>query len=126
MILTSFKATNAQGQELNLPLNDVSAGIVVKEIEGLDPVKANLASSTFANLDGEQKQSSRRVTRNIILHFELKPDYAHGSAKDIRDQLYKFFMPKSEITLSFHLFDKFQTDPTKQSLDVQIVGSIES
>lgn len=125
-MLKSFKVTNSQGSTLTMPFDDISTGFIVKEIEGLDPVKATLTSSTFATLDGEQYNSSRLETRNIVLHLELKPDYAHGSVKDLRDQLYKFFMPKSKVTFDFNMFDKFTSDIDLQNFDVTIDGRVES
>lgn len=126
MLLKSLKLVNARGQELEFPLEDISAGFFVKEILGLDPVKATLTSSAFANMDGEQYHSSRREIRNIILKLGLDPDYSAGSVYDLRNQLYQFLMPKTVVKLYFNLFDVFATGVATQNLDVMIEGRVES
>lgn len=125
MLLSAVDVTNSRGSVLSLPLEDPSAGFVVRNIDGLEPVKATLVSSSFANLDGEQYHSSRREARDIKLTLGLEPDYATMSVKDLRDQLYSFFMPKTPATLTFKMFDKFTVDLFKQWLNVNIEGRIE-
>lgn len=116
-MLTQVQARNAQGAVLSLPFGDYSNGFAVEEIRGLDPVKATIVSSSFANLDGAQYQSSRRETRNIVLSLGLEPDYVTKSVRDLRTQLYSFFMPKSEVNLRFSLSD---------ADTVEITGRVES
>lgn len=117
-MLTKVEVRTQQGNLLSLQLDDISRGFIVQEVKGLDPVKANLVSSGFAGLDGEQYQSSRRETRNITMQLGLAPDPASGdSVRDLRKQLYNFFMPKSEVYLRFYMED---------GLDVDIVGRVES
>ena len=60
MLLSEVTVVNSRGLQLNLPLSDISGGIVVRNIDGLDPTKATLVSSGFANQNGEQYHSSRR------------------------------------------------------------------
>jgi hypothetical protein len=126
MLLQALTVKNAQGSLLGLPLDDISGGFVVKEIQGLGPVKATLVTSSFANLDGEQYHSSRLDPRNIILKLDLEPDYSQGSVYDLRAQLYKFFMPKTRVTLTFAMFDKFSPTVVDQELDLEIMGRIET
>lgn len=98
-MITQVEATNSQGSILVLPLYDVSAGLIVEDIEGLDPVKATLVTSSFAQLDGTVYQSSRRDSRNIKLKLGLEPDYSVDTVKSLRSKLYRFFMPKSFVSL---------------------------
>lgn len=90
-----------QGATLVLPLEDNSEGLTVKGIEGLDPVKANLVSSSYAQVDGAQYQTSRRETRNIILTLGLGLNSTTGTVRDLRRKLYSFFMPKTQVRLRF-------------------------
>jgi hypothetical protein len=85
------EVTNTQGQTLVLPLEAYNDGYLLSEIEGLDPVKATLVSSSFANLDGEQQQSARREARNIVLHLDLLMGYGIPISA-LRRNLYIFFM----------------------------------
>lgn len=126
MLLNAVKVTNAQGSVLDLQLDDPSGGFVVKNIEGLGPVKATLVSTSFANMDGGQYHSSRRETRNIVLTLGLEPDHAVSDVHTLRKQLYSFFMPKTEGTLNFHLFDKFTENLLEQTMDLTIDARIET
>lgn len=116
-MLDKVEVLTEQGVLLTLPLQDISQGYSVQDIDGLDPVKATIVSSTFGQMDGEQYQSSRREKRNIILTLGYEPDYIMGTVQDLRKKLYSFFMPKSRVLLRF-----FQTgEPV-----VQIYGRVES
>ena len=126
MRLSSIKVTNAQGSQLEFPLEDPSGGFIVRDIQGLGPVKATLVSTSFANMDGGQYHPSRRETRNIVLTLGLEPDYAVSDVHTLRKLLYSFFMPKTEGTLEFHLFDKFTEDLFAQTKDLTIDARIES
>lgn len=116
-MITRLEARNPQGSLLSLPLDEVNNGLIVAGIEGLEPVKATLVSSNFANLDGAQYQSSRRETRIITIKFELEIDYGPQSAQALRTRLYPYFMPKSLVHLRF-----IRTD----GLDADISGRVES
>lgn len=100
-MLSKVEARTEQGVMLSLTLQDISNGYSVQNIEGLDPVPANIVSSTFAGLDGEQYQSSRREKRNIILTLGLEPAYSSMSVRELRNRLYGFFMPKRASSLRF-------------------------
>jgi hypothetical protein len=126
MLLKTLKVTNSRGQQLELPLEDISSGFIVKKIEGLGPVKATLVSSSYATMDGEQYHSSRRESRNIIIKLGLDPDYTQNSVFNLRSQLYDFFMPKTNSLLEFTLFDMFADSVAEQNLVVNIRGHIET
>lgn len=108
---------NGQGGLLSLPLSDISSGFIVQQVDGLDPVKATLSSTAFAGWDGEQYQSSRRETRNIKLQLGLDPDPLVDTVRTLRKRLYSYFLPKSQITLTFYMDD---------GLTVSIAGVVES
>lgn len=116
-MLTKVEVRTDQGALLTLPLQDISQGLIVESIEGLDPVKATIVSSSFAQLDGEQYQSARREKRNLIINLALEPDYAVGSVQGLRNLLYQFFMTKQRVRLRFFSVGQ----PT-----VDIEGRIES
>ena len=126
MLLSQLFVQNAQGQVLSLPLEDNSNGFSVKEIKGLDPVKATLVSSSFANLDGAQYHSSRREPRNIIVSLGFDPDWTKQDVEGLRRQLYSFLMPKLNAQFTFRMFDKFADDFLDSQLDLEISGYVES
>jgi len=116
-MLIAVEARTAQGDLLALPLSDNSSGFTIEDIDGLDPVNATLVSSSFANLAGEQFQAARREKRNIVIKLSLNADYIQQSIRQLRNSLYNFFMPQSEVFLRFIMDDD---DP------VNISGRIES
>jgi hypothetical protein len=116
-VLVRVEVRTSQGTLLVLPLDDVSDGLALEEVEGLDPVKATLNSSSFAGEDGEQFHSARRESRNIKLKIGLEPDYIATSVRDLRKRLYAFFMPKTQVSLRFVMSD---------GLYVDILGRIET
>lgn len=116
-MLDKVEVISEQGQLLTLSLQDISSGYSVQDIEGLDPVKATLISSPFAQIDGEQYQSSRREKRNIIFTLGYEPDLFTGTVQALRKRLYGFLMPESRVLLRF-----YQTGEPM----VQIYGRVES
>lgn len=115
-MLTNVEVRTRQGTLLNLPLESAASGLYIEEIDGLDPVKATLVSSSFANEDGEQHHSSRREARDIKLKIGLETDYVTNSIRKLRSRLYSYMMPKSEVFLRFVHDDDFVVD---------IVGTVE-
>lgn len=116
-MLTSVEARNDQGDLLELPFQDISSGFAIEDIDGLDPVKATLVSSPFAQVDGSQFQASRREARNLIFTLSFEPDYVSGSIEELRDKLYQFFMTETKVNLRFIRTGK---------PDVYIDGTVES
>lgn len=116
-MLSKVDVTTAQGSLLSLPLEEINNGLVVEEIEGLDPVRAIMVSSSFAGLDGEQYQSSKRERREIKITLGIEPDETTETVSDVRHRVYAYFMPKSEVNLRFYFDDASPVD---------IVGRVES
>lgn len=116
-MLSGIEVVNSQGTVLPLSLTDPEDGYVIKDVEGLDPVSAEIVSGSFANSDGEQFQSSRRGKRNIIVKLDLRYEYAGLTAGELRAGLYGYFMPKMEVLLRF--FDDILGT-------VEIKGTVES
>lgn len=122
-MLTSLEVRTQQGAVLSLPLDESDLGFVVENLEGLDPVKATLVSSSFANMDGAQYHSSRREPRNIRLRLGLEAEGSIGSVRELRKLLYGFLMPKTQVTLRFHLVEG---EGPLDYLDLDILGRVES
>lgn len=116
-MLQRIEVVSAQGALLNLPLEDLVNGFLLEEVEGLDPVKATITTSSFAQLDGTDYQSSRREERNIKLKISLEPNWGVDTVRTLRKRLYEYFMPKSAVGLRFYASD---ADP------VWISGRVES
>lgn len=101
-MITQVDVTTPQGTTMTLPLSDPMSPFRVEDIQGLGPVKATIVSSGFASMDGVQYHSSRREARNITIRVGFNYDSMNGSTpSDLREQLYRFFMPKSPVELEF-------------------------
>lgn len=101
-MLTKVVIDNMQGNLLTLNLQDWANGYILKNIDGLDPVKATISSSVFAQLDGAQVQGARREPRNIVVEVGLVPDFVNNSVQSLRQALYLVAMPKTMIELNFY------------------------
>jgi hypothetical protein len=115
--LTKVEARNAGGAVLSLPLQDISGGYTLKGIDGLDPVKAIIVTSSFATRDGVEYESARRDIRNPVLKIGFAPDWVTNTPKSLRDNLYNWFMTKQYVELRFY---------EDTGLVVSIVGRVES
>lgn len=98
-MLTEVQAISVQGSLLQLPLGDISNGIALQDVGGLDPVKATIVSSSFPNETGEQYLASKREARDIKLELGLEPDYITELPSDVRNRVYQFFMPRTFVGL---------------------------
>lgn len=102
-MLTRLDVEDLQGRTLSLPLQPTEPGFLITEIGGLDPVKASVVSSSFAQLDGEEYQASRREKRNITMRIRLEPYFGTKTVEELRQQLYGYFMPKTFCNLKFYI-----------------------
>jgi len=109
-MISKVEVRTPSGSVLTLTLDDTSNGFVIAGIDGLDPVKATITSSSFAKIDGSQYQASRREARNIILKIGLEPNYVTSTVRSLRNILYDYFMPKSEVSLRFYVDDDLVVD----------------
>lgn len=116
MAITKFDVTNRRGNILTLSMIDEDAQYLVNDIDGLQPTQATLSSSSYSGVDGEIFQSAKRAARNIKIKLDLEPDYATDTYTSLRQNLYRFFLPKSQITLRFY---------QDTGLYVDIVGIVE-
>lgn len=124
-MLTMVSAYNPQEGTLQLPLMDSSGGYIVKDIQGLDPVKATLTSSSLAQMDGAQLHNARREPRNIIIKLGLAPDYISNDVASLRSDLYNYFMPKSVVTFGLYRDDVLwgTTDAVVETMDNNMFSS---
>ena len=105
MSITQVDVVSDDGTFVAIPLREANVGYFFKDIEGLDPVKADISTAAFGATDGEQEQSSRRGSRNIVMHLGFDPDFAVDTVRSLRRALYRRLMPKTAIKLRFTLDD---------------------
>lgn len=117
-MLTKIEARSPSGDLLSLPLDDISGGFVVADVQGLGPIKATIVTSAIATMPGAHIQNTRREPRNILLSLELAPDYTSDTVRDLRFRLYDFFMPEASVNLRF-------VHEVGDSFEVEINGVVE-
>lgn len=117
MRLQQVDITNSRGNVLSLTMEQNDDVYQVRDIEGLDPGKAVLVSTSSAGQDGETYQSGKRPARNIKIKLDFDPDFAPKSYSELRNDLYAWFMPKARITMRYFL---------STGLYVDIDGIVES
>lgn len=109
-MIEKVDVSNGLGATLQIELGDPSTGLLVEEIGGLGPVKATIVSTSFAGVDGEQDQSSRREGRDITFKINLEPDYVTETVWDLRQRVYAFFMTKMKVSLRFYMTSGLYVD----------------
>lgn len=130
-MLNRVDVMTRRGLTLTLNMGENDSGYAVKDIDGLQPVKAELVSTGYAGVDGEQFQVAKRGPRNIKMKLDLEPDFSAFTYTDLREKLYDYFMPKSQITLRFYqttglyvdivcIVEDFDTPLFDQDPDIQI------
>lgn len=116
-MLNKIEVRNSQGSLLTFEFDDISDGLVLEDVQGLDPVKAVPVSSKFAKLKGKQLHAIQIEERNIKITLGLEPDYVTTSVQDLRDRLYAYFMSGEHV--SIRLF-------RSEGLVVDIEGEVET
>ena len=102
-MIKSITITNFLGEELKVTLTEAmpSHGLLVRSIEGLGPVKANISTTDLSTADGSVYNSSRLDERNIVINFLF---FGNPLIEDARQLTYKYFPLKKELTF------KIETD----------------
>lgn len=104
-MLSRVRFIRVDGEELVVSLRDATSGYSVLDIEGLDPVPAQLASSPFAQRNGSHFHSSRREARDIKFTLGLEASPLVGTVRHLRTKLYEYLMPGSNIRMRFITMD---------------------
>jgi hypothetical protein len=121
IVLTAFKAYSAWLSAQELPVSDQGRAetdpIQIRDISGLEPVKANVNTTPFGSVDGEAFTGASVPKRNIVITFGLNPDWDTWTIRSLRRLLESYFMPKQATKLEFES-DDMST--------VQIAGYVES
>lgn len=97
--------TNYRGESVEYLIEGVNVadnnGLLITDIDGLGPVKANINMTKLATADGGIYNSARLGTRNIV----IKAKFTNAtSIEDARLSSYKFFPIKKKVTF------KIETD----------------
>jgi len=75
--------------------------VQVRNITGLEPVKADITSTALATGRGETLQGTSTGKRNIVMTLGLNPDWNEQTMTTLRHMLYRYFMPEQWTKLRF-------------------------
>jgi hypothetical protein len=75
--------------------------IQIRNIDGLDPVKASVSTSPRGYVDGVTYTGSDVPARNIVLTIHPNPDWLAWTPEKLRRLIYQYFMPKYPVRLVF-------------------------
>lgn len=90
------KITNPLSEELVLNVGDPgNSGFFIKDIQGLDPVKAIINNTETLGFDGVTFNSARSEGRSIFLVLQI--DDRAGDVETLRQKAYRFFPLKQRI-----------------------------
>lgn len=96
----------------------LSAPYLVKSVDGLGPVKAEISTSSYGSQNGGLVQATRLGMRNIVMKLGYAPNYlGDQTIENLRRDLYSYFPPKGEVILRV-------LNDAHQSVDIK--GVVES
>lgn len=92
----SFWTPSSEGtstQVYNFPIEEQDF-MMVTDVTGLEPVKAEFATTTLASLDGEVYQATHKGQRNVVMDIQLSsPDPSNYDISYLRQILYQYLWP---------------------------------
>lgn len=99
-MIKSITVTNHVNDTIVLELTrPEKSGFIVKSIDGLGPVKADIGITEVITNDGGIFNSARTTKRNIVMHLQfMRTD--DESIEDIRQKSYKYFPLKKCVTIT--------------------------
>jgi hypothetical protein len=115
-MLSKVEITNRRSMMLTLDMMENDSGYQIEDIEGLDPVKANLVSTSYSGQNGEEYQGSTRGPRDIKFKLDLQPNGV-STFSSLRENLYTYLMPQQQVKMRFH---------KTSGLYVDILGVVET
>ena len=108
-MLTRLRAYSSWLDAPTLPLSDDGREetdlLQIRDIQGLDPVKAAVNTSPFGSVDGAAYLGSNVPIRNIVLTLRPNPNWDDWTYEKLRRLVYSYFMPKLLTQLVFYSDD---------------------
>ena len=96
-MISTLTVTNHLNESLTIELTSPEeSGFIVLGADGLGPVKADIALTERATVDGSLYNSARATPRNVVLRLRFFPG---GDIEALRQKSYKYFPLKREISL---------------------------
>ena len=103
-MIKSVTITNHLDESIKLDLfNPEESGFIIKNIEGLGPVKANINFKELATNDGSIDNSARLSSRNIVMSLQFMES---PTIEETRLKSYKYFPIKRNIKFLIETDDR--------------------
>ena len=113
-MLTQVKAYSSWRSAPVLPLDPggrVETDLLqIRNIDGLDPVKATVNTTPYGSVDGASYVGSSVPSRNLVLTVHPNPNWDNWTFEALRRLVYQYFMPKLPTRLAFYSDDIIPVD----------------
>jgi hypothetical protein len=123
-VLTEVKAYSSWRSAPTLPLSADGRPetdlIQLRNVDGLDPIKATVNTSPYGSVDGSSYVGASVLSRNIVLTLHPNPDWVDWTYERLRKLLYQYFMPKRPTRLVFYSDDMIPVEISGVVEDVSI------
>ena len=119
-MITKVEVLNSRIAASPIPFTDgieETDPVQIRNIDGLGPVVATVNTTQYGAIEGVTYDGSTTGSRNIVLRIGFNPNWVDQTYESLRAIIYRYFMPKSNITLKFS---------STHLPDVQIDGIVES
>lgn len=96
-MVKAFTFTNYLDKSVKVTLKEAEPdhGLLIRSIDGLGPVHAQLNSTELVTIDGSKFNSARRLKRNIVINFI----FVGADIEAVRYRTYEYFPEKKYITV---------------------------
>lgn len=84
--------------------------VMIRDIDGLGPVKSDIATTDSGASRGETYQGSATGKRNVVLTLGLNPDWSTQTVSSLRQLLYRYLMTGQWCKLRFNSDELPTTD----------------
>jgi hypothetical protein len=123
-VLTEVKAYSSWRSAPTLPLSADGRPetdlIQIRNVDGLDPIKATVNTSPYGSVDGSSYVGASVLSRNIVLTLHPNPDWVNWTYEKLRKLIYQYFMPKRPTRLVFYSDDMIPVEISGVVEDVSV------
>lgn len=95
--------STAQTRSITLSFTDPSSSYFIKQVDGLDPVDADISKTSYPGIDKDYFQSARVGGRTPSFQIGLRPNRKKGeTVQSLRRGLYRVLPPKTPVRITIN------------------------
>lgn len=107
-MIQSVTVTNDLGESIVLGIGAPDkSGLLISEIDGIDPDRANINLIDMSTIDGSVYSSARFPSRTITISMYYVEQHDYDTIEDLRHLSYKYFPLKQKVNLMFETDNRF-------------------